>query len=234
MTSRYAIYYVPSRDSALFRFGSSVLGYDCASGRDVTLPIHSDLAALAPLDLAFEARKYGFHATLKAPFELAAGQSEALLLQHAEKLFSGVAPAWLGRMKVDELGDFLALRPKSASEAVTRLAGHCVAAFEPFRAPLSTADRERRVKAHLTDRQITHLDRWGYPYVFEDFRFHMTLSDRLPDRQRKSALTAITELYARLDEPVTIDAVSVVRQANKAARFVIIERFALAGRSETR
>ena len=70
---RYAIYYVPDADSALSRFGAEILGYDPFTGNDVLVP--GDLIMQAPdwPALIKDPRKYGFHATLKAPFPLAPG-----------------------------------------------------------------------------------------------------------------------------------------------------------------
>src|ERR1700681_3275108 len=67
---RFAIYFVPAADTALYRFGAAVLGYDCYSGeavarlRDVGVP-QPEWAALTA-----EPRTCGFHASLKAPFRL--------------------------------------------------------------------------------------------------------------------------------------------------------------------
>ena len=228
--SRYAIYFIPQPDSALYRFGSSVLGYDCSTGAEIPLPSHPYFQPEAARDVSAEPRRYGFHATLKAPFSLTSGQSEASLFRHAESVFSDVAPVRLGRLEVAELGSFVALRPME-NESVNELAGHCVTAFEPFRAPISDADRQRRLAAPLTERQIAHLDRWGYPYVFEDFRFHMTLTGSLSERDRHVALAALRELYAAIDQPVLVESVCIARQKERSARFVVAGRFPLGGRA---
>ena len=73
---RYAIYFTPPEASALAAFGASAIGYCAASGRDVALPdspFHDRADAMA---LTEEPRRYGFHGTLKAPFELAVGRTE--------------------------------------------------------------------------------------------------------------------------------------------------------------
>ena len=57
-------------------------------------------------------------------------------------------------------------------------------AFNAYRAPLSAADRERRIKAKLSPRQIELMDQWGYPYVLDEYRFHMTLTGALLDNMR--------------------------------------------------
>src|SRR5688572_2758569 len=79
-TARYAIYYVPAADSALHRFGAELLGYDAFSGEDLPFPVGILQAAPDWGDLTNDPRKYGFHATLKAPMSLASGKTEVELL----------------------------------------------------------------------------------------------------------------------------------------------------------
>ena len=73
--TRYAIYFAPHSGSLLARFGASLLGYDPATGAEVDAPDHP--AFHDPLSLGWTAapRRYGFHATLKAPFHLAEGRN---------------------------------------------------------------------------------------------------------------------------------------------------------------
>ena len=64
---RYAIYYTPAPGSDLDRFGAQLLGYDAFTGVD--LPFPDSILQMSPdwHDLTRDPRKYGFHATLKAP-----------------------------------------------------------------------------------------------------------------------------------------------------------------------
>ena len=84
--TRYAIYFVPDPDTPLWNFGSKVVGYDSANGIDV--PFHDDPFFVLNDIMAWteDPRRYGFHATLKAPFELAAGRTIADL-EHALTTF---------------------------------------------------------------------------------------------------------------------------------------------------
>jgi hypothetical protein len=36
--ARYAIYFIPSAESGLYRFGRAALGYDCYTGEEVPFP----------------------------------------------------------------------------------------------------------------------------------------------------------------------------------------------------
>src|SRR6202000_780688 len=59
-----------------------------------------------------------------------------------------------------------------------------------LRARPSPDDLGRRLAAPLTERQRALLVEWGYPYVFDEFRFHMTLSNSLDDAHERDALLA--------------------------------------------
>src|SRR5262249_46749370 len=113
--------------------------------------------------------------------------------------------------------------------ALDRLAASCVKHFDGFRAPLTGADRGRRLAAHLTARQIGYVERWGYPYVFEDFQFHMTLTGALSADCRQSMLAYLQGGLARShgDGPISIDRLALLRQDNPGARFVVLAHWAI-------
>lgn len=225
MTARYALYAAPPPDHRLWSFGSSIIGYDAATACDVSFPSHAPCDSADWSDLTEDPRRYGFHGTLKAPFVLAAGAGEADLLEaamlFAERRQAFVVPA----LAVALLGRFVALVPAEASASLATLAADCVRDFDAFRAPLSEADRARRLKAPLTDRQLAQLDTWGYPYVFEDFRFHMTLTGSLPEDRREAVRAALAAAYATIAAPFAVDALCVFRQDERAGRFTILARF---------
>ncbi len=229
MTARYALYAAPPPDSRLWPFGSSVIGYDAATASDLAFPKHppcdsSDWAAMTE-----DPRRYGFHGTLKAPFVLAAGCPEGELLE-AAMLFAERRPAFVvPALEVALLGRFVALVPAAPSPALGALAADCVREFDRFRAPLTEADRARRLKSPLTPRQIDHLDAWGYPYVFEDFRFHMTLTGALPESRRAEVRAALDAAYRKVSEPLRLDALCIYRQADRSSRFTILARFPFDG-----
>jgi Protein of unknown function (DUF1045) len=84
-------------------------------------------------------------------------------------------------------------------------------------------------RSPLSERQIAHLDAWGYPHVFEDFRYHMTLTGSLPAERREPVRAALAERYAALAEPFRLDALVVFRQVSRDERFTILGRFACGG-----
>ena len=227
--TRYAVYFAPDANTALWRFGSACIGYDAWRKSDVPHPDHPSLNALDLAALTEEPRRYGFHATLKAPFELKRGRSEVDLLDFAAIFAAAAKPFSLPQLKVAALGRFIALVPSEHPDALHRLAEETTRAFEAFRAPLGVDDQARRLAQPLSERQKAHLLDFGYPHIFEDFRFHMTLTGSLSEDARKRLLTALRDLYDLIDATVAIDAISIFRQPSRNARFTILERLPFTG-----
>lgn len=216
---RYAIYFTPPTDGPLHRFGEAVIE------RRGALP--TGLSDMLSSTVQAEPRRYGFHATLKAPFALAGGQSEAFLLAHAQAFARERRPVLLPALAVALMGDFVALVCVTPPDALSELAAACVRTFEPYRAALSEHDRLRRLSAPLTPRQIRNLDAWGYPYVFEEFVFHMTLTGRLQADIRLPVRDLLCAAYATIAGAAAIDSISVLRQPTREALFQVLARFPL-------
>ncbi|MFN3514472.1 MAG: DUF1045 domain-containing protein [Phenylobacterium sp.] len=226
MSARYAVYYAPPRESLLSQKAAAWLGRDAWSGEALARPALPGLADLDLEALTADPRLYGFHATLKAPFELAEGRTEAEILAFAAAFAAGRAP-FEAAVAPAALGRFLAFRLTGPSPEMDALHAACVREFEPFRAPLSEGDLARRRKAPLTPEQDARLLRYGYPYVFEDFRFHMTLTGQIRDEAgRDRVLGALQTHFADVSGPHRFDGVAVYAQADRAAPFEILARFA--------
>ena len=177
---RHAIYFAPPAGSALERFGADWLGWDTVNGRSVSVPPERATLVAA-------SSRYGFHATLKPPFRLAEGCDAAALDAAASALAADCA-AFALSLRPDWLGGFLALVPDAPAPAMDALAARCVTELDAFRAPPDAADLARRRAAGLDAVGEAHLRRWGYPYVLDRFRFHMTLTG--PVRAADRAETA--------------------------------------------
>jgi hypothetical protein len=228
---RYAAYFAPDPASELWRFGSSAIGYDAATGLDQRFLSHPGCTDEEWHDLTAEPRRYGFHATVKAPFHLAAGTTEADLLRHFDRCASRLSPVVIGRLKLALLDNFIALVPVGGTSSVGHLAMALVEGLEPFRASLAAADRARRLAASLTPRQVGYLDQYGYPYVGPDFRFHMTLTGAVAAHRQQAAWDALAAAFDRpwAMQPVDIASISLFRQDTRAGRFRIIHRSNLGG-----
>jgi putative phosphonate metabolism protein len=193
---RQAIYFAPPAGSLLARFGAAWLGWDPEAGAEVAglavagLPLGREALVAAP-------RRYGFHATLKPPFRLAAGRDAAGLDAEAAALAAEHAPFEL-RLGLGWLGGFLALVPAEEPSGLAALAAACVAALDGFRAPSGPEELARRRAAGLDPVEEANLVRWGYPWVLDRFRFHMTLTGPVPEADRAAVAAALAPLVAPL------------------------------------
>jgi len=226
MTARYAVYYCPGISSRLYRDGSEWLGYDAAAGTETFPELPADMTLDGWRTATQAPRKYGFHATLKPPFRLADGADGRALKDAISAFAAARKPFSAGRLKVSDLHGFLALTPENAPPELQMLAADCVADLDSFRRPATKAEKDRRRGAGLLPAQEHNLERWGYPFVMESFRFHMTLTGRLgaPVRERLGAALAdrFSEALAR---PVRIDSVCLFVQPTPDSRFELRERF---------
>lgn len=196
---RYAIYYAPEPDSALDTFGQTWLGHRGPEVLAQALGKNSKVPVERIGQLTDSPRRYGFHGTLKPPFELnAVNRAEGLLA--AARVFARSRGAIdLPPLELAVIGKFIALTPVAESAALERLAAACVRAFEGFRTPLSKQQEEDYKLNKLTVHQEQMLEHWGYPYVMEEFRFHISLTDRIDDDGERQS---VMELLTKLAQPV--------------------------------
>lgn len=220
MPERFALYYAPAPAAPLSLRAAEWLLRDPAGG-----PVaEAEIGGLAPdarRAITASARRYGFHATIKAPMRLAAGTTRAGLEAALADFTARSEPVAIGRLQLSFIDGFLALVPETRSEELIALAASVVEAFEPFRAPLEPADRDRRVAAgRLGPHEIALLDRFGYPYVMDAFQFHMTLTDRLPPAERSAVMAAATDWFAEaIAAPFVLDRLSLYHEPSPGAPF---------------
>lgn len=169
---------------------------------------------------------YGFHGTLKAPFRLAEGVDEKELLDRISHLAGSLPALTMPELKVDRLDGFLALRPAGDSTAINALAEQFVTGLDALRAPIGSAERARRLSSGLSARQQELLEQWGYPYVLEEFRFHITISGRLDSTQAERLRPWIEEWFApALAKAPEVMEVGVFVQPVTGAEFTLRRRF---------
>ncbi|KMW57193.1 Protein RcsF [Candidatus Rhodobacter oscarellae] len=224
---RYGIYFTPSV-GPLAEFGASWLGWDCLAARPRPHPKIPGLPKSIE-EITATPRKYGFHATLKPPFRLAEHTNISALGLTLERLCGELGTVVLDGLSIKRLGSFLALVPVGSMEPVSGLAARLVRGLDSFRAPSTEAELARRRMANLSPAQEEMLQKWGYPYVMNEFRFHMTLSGRLPEREAETCRHVLTPHFARLiPGRVVIDAVTLVGEDNDG-RFHAVHRYPLTG-----
>ncbi|ABE33809.1 2'-5' RNA ligase superfamily protein [Paraburkholderia xenovorans LB400] len=222
--ARFAVYYAPSRESAWWRAGSAWLERDAESGERCAAPQPPELTR--PLAALTEApRRYGWHGTLVAPFRLAEGITQADVLQ-ATREWARTQSAFALPVEAATLGDFVALRPSTAQgeTGIRDLATSALQTLDPFRARPSAAEVARRSAAPLSERQRALLAEWGYPYVLDEFRFHMTLSSSLADAQERATLVAWWRARTPALGPLIVDHAALFVEPAPGEPFVLWQR----------
>ncbi|MGF1594692.1 MAG: DUF1045 domain-containing protein [Kiloniellaceae bacterium] len=226
---RYAVYYAPPADADLWRLAQAWLGRDCVSDTAREQPALAGWTA-AEISAATESpRHYGFHATLKAPFRLAPGHSLADLRDALSALAARSQPFEAPPLRLSTIGSFIALTLSAPSPEMQAMADTAVQDLDGLRAPITDTEVARRLRGGLTPRQEALLRRWGYPYVLEEFRFHMTLTGSIGVTERRERLQAQLVVLFRpvLGDPVPVREICLYSQADRDRPFRLAERFRL-------
>ena len=225
--TRYAICFAPERDSPLETLGCEWLGRDKAGG---FVDRRVEVRGLTPdrlTTLTKGPRSYGMHGTLKPSFELRPHATEKALLTVAEVIARSFSPIELPPMELGEIGYIVSLVPEASSAALEDLAAACVRAFDGFRSPLTQAEEEAYKRNRLTVHQRQMLVHWGYPYVMEEFDFHISLTDPVIDEDERAAIKTTVEHLAKdiLHKPLMMRELVVFSQKGPEAPMSIIARF---------
>ena len=219
---RYAIYFAPPLNDPVGRVATNWLGRNPFTDEVVESP---GITGLNSAEIAFftaAPRRYGFHGTLKAPFRLSEGRSEEALL-HSLMTFAASVPAFeILRMEIGKLGAFFALVPAIPVSDLTDLAARVTREFDSFCAPLTETEIERRNPENLTPAQLANLQQWGYPYVFEEFRFHMTLTGMIDADESARVEQALHTFFDPvLSEPIEVRKIALFVEAEHGAPFQV-------------
>jgi len=157
---------------------------------------------------------------------LAEGCFRADLEQAMSDFAHSEPPFAVGPLRVAVLAGFLALVPQEQSMQLTDFAASCVTLFDRFRAPMTADERARRLQAGLSPRQQVLLEQYGYPYVLEEFLFHMTLCDRDGEAMQRAAEAWLEPALA---EPLWLDRIVLFHQPEAGAPFRRLADYPLAG-----
>lgn len=211
---RAAIYFTPPAGDTLTRAAAAWLGRDAFGGE----PTRGQDAFIDPL--VADPARYGFHATIRAPFRIADGFALADVDARLAAFATSRRPLTLPEIELRRIGPFFALVPASPSRELADLEADVLRAFEPFRAPLSNAEIARRRPERLSERQRAHLAAWGYPHVLDEFRFHMTLTGPVDARTTGTAETMLAERFAAfVGKPLPIGGLAVFTEPEPGAAF---------------
>ena len=219
---RYGIYFTPNK-GPLAAAGAAWLGWDLVAGQECT-PVGGQLTE--------RPRRYGFHATLKAPFHLADGASAEALAKATSALAEALSPVALHGVEINKLGSFLALTPSGDPTALRAFAKRVVIELDTFRAPLSEAERARKIRPNMHPDLRANLEQFGYPHVLDRFNFHMTLTGPLNEVQTTDAIAkAAAHFDDKIPNPLMLDSLTLVGE-NTDGHFKEIERFPVGQRAE--
>jgi Protein of unknown function (DUF1045) len=223
---RYAVYFAP-REGGFADRAAEWLGWDALAGAPVPQP---ELPGIPfPAILTAEARRYGFHGTIRAPFRLADGISPEATARAVAGLAGRVPAVTCGGLVLENLQGFVALTPLGCEAGILELAAAVVEGTNALRAPLTGHEIARRRPESLTPRQRELLGVWGYPYVMDEFRFHLTLTDRLPEDEVGPVMAALSAHFAPvLPRPFVIEDLCLFGE-DAQGRFHLLHRYALAG-----
>lgn len=207
MDARYAVYFAPDKYSPWREFGARWLGRDECDNSVLPQPALDTLPPQLLSQVTEEPRRYGFHATLKAPMRLAAGCDETGFIRRLNTLAATLKPVALGRLRAAALGNFVALVPDTEPAGLQALAAACVRELDDLRAPLLEAERARRRVDRLDARAVELLDLYGYPHVLERFRFHLTLTGPVDENVAQAVIRAVSPEIERLNTaaPLSLD-----------------------------
>ena len=230
---RYAFYISPDRDAPLTAAAERWLGANPFTGETRSLEPQGDFSAAELTALTADPRRYGFHGTLKAPFELAPGVSEEELLGAFEAFAESSAPFRIPEMVLGQLGPFFALVPTSHCPDLQAFADATVRHFSRFRAPLSESDIARRKPETLSTQMRSNLFDWGYPYVFESFRFHMTLTGQVPVGRQAAMKALLEQEFAPfIGQPMDVSTLALFVEPARGAPFTVHSLLPLGGTSK--
>lgn len=221
MTARYAIYFAPAQDSPWWTFGAGWLGRDEFADTPFLASESAHFETDERLAITLEPRRYGFHATLKAPFRLGKKHTHHHLIERVQALSEQLSACAIGPLQAQSLGKFVALLPSKTPAQVATVAQTCVLGLDDLRAPLTEEDLARRQISKLDARELELLHCYGYPYVLEKFRFHFSLTGPVDQPTRERVIQDVAQHVKQLNQhaPLVLDRLCVFRQATLGAPF---------------
>ncbi|NQW81906.1 MAG: DUF1045 domain-containing protein [Polaromonas sp.] len=227
---RYAVYFAPPPDGPWWHAGSQWLGR-CAAGQPLKpMPAIKGISDDAFQQLTAAPRRYGWHATLKAPFSLAASVNAGQLREALTTIAARSNALEMPPLKVTLLDDFLALAPQTRSAEADAIAARCVMELHSLAAPLSATELQRRRQAPLSPAQDAHLGRWGYPFVLDQFQLHCSLTGSLKhlnSQQVQNLQRGAQDWFAKLP-PCRFETLALFAEPTQGADFVLQEHFRFA------
>jgi hypothetical protein len=216
---RAALYWAPALNDPLWDLGCAWLGRDAETGATCPQPPIDGISGFTA-----EPAQYGFHATLRPPLRVATGWDEFRAV--AANIARATRPFALPPLEIAVIGGFLALRETMPCQPLQDFADRCVELTNAHRLQPSASELQRRRAAGLSPRQESNLQRWGYPYVMQDWFFHLTLTHKLSLSEQQTLLPHAQRHFAMaLKSPRLVESLCIFTQLD--GPFLIAERFSL-------
>lgn len=181
-TDRYIISFAPKSTSMFWKLGALWFGYDASRNaytKNTLVPgmpkEHHDAAVTT-------ARRSGFNIILTGPFQLTAGMPEELLKTTISLYCQSLSTLQTGPLSIIETAHKLSISAQEISPQVQKLADDIVLEFNAFRLPANPLPEDSPIRAALTPGQLKNLIEWGQPYIFEELKFQIPLTGRLPEK----------------------------------------------------
>jgi hypothetical protein len=226
---RVAVYAAPAPDTEWWSRGSAWLGRCAAGNRPLAPPDGSEVDPATFSALTAEPRRYGWHATLRAPWRLSPNVGLDHLHDAVARLCRVHRAFELPDLQVTQCGNFLALCPTQPPTALHALADDCVKQLQPLAAPLEPHELARRRRKPLTAEEDALLLAWGYPWVLQRFRFHFSLTGGLTDVSDTTvaAMRGAAEAHFSGLPPLRIDRLCVFVEPVTGADFTLLDHLEL-------
>lgn len=178
---RLAVYFLPAPHTPLAKAGAQWLGRDLFARQHPKQMAVQGISKQRLQELTRTPRHYGWHATIKPPFRLRP-EIETHDVAISLHNFAGNRSSFiLPPLKLTILDNFFCLTLSKPCPQLAQLAEDAVRQLHHFAAMPDETELARRRREGLTPRQEIMLTTWNYPYVLEEFRFHLTLTERLRD-----------------------------------------------------
>ncbi len=192
---RVAIYFLPKKNSSLENFGKNLLGRDINKKKKISLTrrqkyfINRGFTYFDELkNYCEQPAKYGFHATLKAPFRLKRNVKTKNFYDVISHIATQHSRFKIKGLKIVYSKKFTFITSRKPNKLLINLENDLVKHLDTFRAELNKTEIKKRIPDSLTFKQNKYLKEWGYPFVFDQFKFHMTLmnqnNNKLSNKQK--------------------------------------------------
>jgi hypothetical protein len=219
----FALYFVPPEDSALYQFGTEVLGYDIRHKRELESPWPEQVGG---------ARDFGFHVTLcdalyflnKAQVE--GVQAEIQFLAQEFRSFDLTELRLTSGFPDENSLSILMDDPTGSLEALHHELVHRVyrrAAASNYSLGLAEPTRDQDIR-----RARLMIRRYQAPYILQRFRPHFTLLTNVPSEEQSKIYHEFEKIFSRrVPKTIRVEELAIMSRPMPDAPWVIEDEIGL-------